>query len=247
MKAHQVEYEIVGDGIQLVEIELEPYETIIAEAGAMIYMEDGIEYKVKMGDGSDPTQGFIRKLFSARSRLITGESIFLTYFTNRALSKKRVSFAAPYPGTIIPLNLRETSRNLIVQKEGFLCAAYGTKITVHLNKRLVSSLFGGEDFVLQKITGDGKVFLHAGGTIVEKFLENDTLRVDTGCVVAFESSIDFDIEQSGGLKSMIFGGEGIFLASLRGTGKVWLQSMPVRKFIQAISPRGKNVSKGVGT
>ncbi len=183
------------------------------------------------------------KLFSAGSRLLTGESLFLTHFTNRSHTKKRVSFSAPYPGTVIPLSLSTLGGKLIVQKDGFLCAAMGTRLSVMLNRRLGTGLFGGEGFILQTLEGDGNVFIHAGGTVIEKTLVNDTLRIDSGCVVAYEPGLDFNIETSGGLKSMLFRGEGLFLATLSGTGKLWLQSMPIRKLIQAIAPFGRNRGK----
>jgi len=245
MKSHAVDYEIKGDDIQIVEIELDPQETVIAEAGAMLYMADGINFETKMGDGSDPDQGFMGKLLSAGSRLITGESLFMTHFTHLGSGKARVAFAAPYPGKITPLDLSKMQSNtIIVQKDGFLCAALGTKLSVHFNRKLGAGLVGGEGFILQKVQGDGLAFIHAGGTVIEKELNNETLRVDTQCIVAFEPSIDFDITSSGGLKSMLFGGEGIFLATLKGTGKVWLQSMPIRKLIQTIAPYSQNKSKG---
>lgn len=244
MKSHEIDYKIIGHDIQLVEIELDPNETVIAEAGAMLYMREGITFETKMGDGSEPDKGFFGKVLSAGSRLITGESLFLTHFTHRGLGKSQVAFSAPYPGTIIPIDLPSIGGKLIVQKDGFLCAALGTKISMHFNKKLGAGFFGGEGFILQKLEGDGLAFVHAGGTLIEKTLNNETLRVDTGCVVAFEDSIDFSIERAGGLKSMIFGGEGIFLSTLRGTGKVWLQSMPIKKMIQALSPSGENTKKG---
>ena len=244
MKSHEVDYKIIGHDIQLVEIELDPEETVIAEAGAMLYMRDGIQFETKMGDGSEPDQGFFGKMLSAGSRMITGESLFLTHFTHKGSGKSHVAFSAPYPGTIVPINLPEIGGRLIVQKDGFLCAAKGTKISMHFNKKLGAGFFGGEGFILQKLEGDGLAFIHAGGTLIERDLNNETLRVDTGCVVAFEESIDFSIERAGGLKSMIFGGEGIFLSTLRGTGKVWLQSMPIKKMIQALAPKGANASKG---
>ena len=244
MNSHEIDYKIIGDDIQLVEVELDPKETVIAEAGAMLYMEEGISFETKLGDGSTPDQGLMGKLFSAGSRLITGESIFLTHFTNHGLNKRKVSFSAPYPGKIIPVDLKEFGGRIIVQKDGFLCAALGTKISVHLNRKLGAGLVGGEGFILQKLEGDGKAFVHAGGTIIEKTLNNETLRIDTGCIVAYEPQINFDIETSGSLKSMVFGGEGLFLATLQGTGKVWLQSMPIRKLIQRLSPMGGNVRKG---
>lgn len=248
MISHEIDYKIFGDDIQFVEIELDPRETVIAEAGAMVYMEQGITFEVKMGDGSTPNQGLMGKLLSAGSRLITGESLFLTHFTNTGASgKSRVAFAAPYPGTIVAIDLKQLGGTLIVQKDGFLCAAMGTRLSVTLNQKIGSGLFGGEGFILQKLEGDGKAFVHAGGTVIERQLNNETLRIDTGCVVAFEPSLDFDIEAAGSLKSMVFGGEGIFLATMRGTGKVWLQSMPIRKLIRALAPMGGNARKESGS
>ena len=247
MRSHEIDYKIVGDDIQLVEVELDSSETVIAEAGAMLYMEQGISFEVKMGDGSDPNQGFMGKLFQAGSRLLTGESLFITHFTNKGYGKQKVAFSAPYPGTIIPIDLSKINSHLIVQKDGFLCAAFGTKLSLHFNRRLGSGLLGGEGFILQKLEGDGMAFVHAGGTVIERQLNNETLRVDTGCIVAFEPQINFSIESTGSLKSMVFGGEGLFLATLSGTGKIWLQSMPIRKLIQAISPSGRNENKESGS
>lgn len=243
-KSHEIDYEIKGESIQIVEVELDPNETVIAEAGAMLFMEDGIQFEAKMGDGSNPSQGLFDKLLSAGSRVLTGESLFMTHFTNRGGRKAKVGFSAPYPGTVIPVDLSQSPNNeLIVQKDGFLCAAYGTKLSITFNRKLGSGLVGGEGFILQKLQGDGKIFVHAGGTVIERTLNNETLRVDTGCVVAFESQIDFDVQTSGGLRSMVFGGEGVFLATLRGTGRVWLQSMPIRKLVQALAPYGRNSGK----
>ncbi|AYB30728.1 TIGR00266 family protein [Chryseolinea soli] len=243
-KSHEIDYEIKGESIQIVEVELDPNETVVAEAGAMLFMEDGIQFEAKMGDGSNPSQGLFDKLLSAGSRVLTGESLFMTHFTNRGGRKAKVGFSAPYPGTVIPVDLSQSPNNeLIVQKDGFLCAAFGTKLSITFNRKLGSGLVGGEGFILQKLQGDGKVFVHAGGTVIERTLNNETLRVDTGCVVAFESQIDFDVQTSGGLRSMVFGGEGVFLATLRGTGRVWLQSMPIRKLVQALAPYGRNRGK----
>lgn len=244
MTSHKIDYKIIGESIQVVEVELDPNETVIAEAGAMLYMEDGISYTTKMGDGSDANQSILGKIFSAGTRMITGESLFMTHFTHQGYGKAKVGFSAPYPGTVIPIDL-STMKNheLIVQKDGFLCAALGTKISITFNRKIGSGLVGGEGFILQKLQGDGLAFVHAGGTLIEKELNNETLRIDTGCVVAYESTLDFDVQRSGGLKSMLFGGEGIFLATLRGTGKVWLQSMPIRKLIQALAPYGNNSNK----
>ena len=243
MISHEIDYKIFGDDIQFVEVELDPNETVIAEAGAMVYMEQGITFEVKMGDGSEPNQSMSGKLFQAGTRLLAGESLFLTHFTNRGNAKSRVAFAAPYPGTIIPVDLKDIRNSLIVQKDGFLCAAFGTKLTITLNKKIGAGLLGGEGFILEKVEGDGKLFIHAGGTVIEKQLNNETLRIDTGCVVAFEPTLDFDIETTGSLRSMVFGGEGLFLATMRGTGKVWLQSMPIRKLIRALAPFGANRGK----
>jgi uncharacterized protein (TIGR00266 family) len=243
-KSHEIEYQIKGESIQIVEVELDPGETVIAEAGAMLFMEDGIQFEAKMGDGSNPSQGIFDKLLAVGSRVLTGESLFMTHFTNRGGRKAKVGFSAPYPGTVIPLELSQLpNAEVIVQKDGFLCAALGTKVSITFNRKLGAGLVGGEGFILQKLQGDGKAFVHAGGTVIERTLNNETLRVDTGCVVAFESQIDFDVQSAGGLRSMIFGGEGIFLASLRGTGRIWLQSMPIRKLVQALAPYGRNSGK----
>ncbi|WP_017731159.1 TIGR00266 family protein [Nafulsella turpanensis] len=249
MQSHEIDYRILGESIQVVEVELDPQETVIAEAGAMLYMEEGINFKTKMGDGSEANDSLLGKIFKAGTRMVSGESLFMTHFTNEggrsANGKAKVAFSAPYPGTIIPIDLRNMHNNeVLVQKDGFLCAAYGTKVSIAFNKKLTSTFFGGEGFILQKLKGDGKAFVHAGGTIIERQLNNETLRVDTGCVVAFEPTIDFDIQRTGGLRSMVFGGEGLFLATLRGTGKVWLQSMPIRKLIDVLLPHGKNSDKG---
>ncbi len=246
--SHVIDYQIKGESIQIVEVELDPMETVIAEAGAMLFMEEGILFETKMGDGANPTQSVFDKLLSAGSRLLTGESLFITHFTNRGNKKAKVGFSAPYPGTIIPIDLAASpNHELVVQKDGFLCAAFGTKLTMVFNRKIGSGLVGGEGFILQKLQGDGKAFVHAGGTVIERTLNNETLRVDTGCVVAFESHIDFDVETSGSLKSMVFGGEGIFLATLKGTGKIWLQSMPIRKLVQALAPYGRNSRKEAGS
>ncbi len=247
MRSHEIDYKILGEDIQFVEIELDPGETVIAEAGAMIYMEQDISFEAKMGDGATPSQGLFGTLLSAGSRLITGESLFITHFTNKGNGKSKVAFAAPYPGTIIPIDLSQVRNNLIVQKDGFLCAAFGTKLSITLNRKIGSGLLGGEGFILEKLEGDGRAFIHAGGTVIERQMNNEMLRIDTGCVVAYEPSLDFDIETTGSLKSMVFGGEGLFLATIRGTGKLWLQSMPIRKLIRALAPFGKNRGKEAGS
>lgn len=248
MRSHEIDYKIIGDDIQIVEIELDPRETVIAEAGAMLFMEDGIQFETRLGDGTEANQSILGKVFSAGTRLLTGESLFMTHFTNLGTGKRKVAFAAPYPGTIVPVNLAGIHGNeLIVQKDGFLCAAFGTSMKIHFNKKFGSGLFGGEGFILQKLTGDGLAFIHAGGVVIERQLNNETLRIDTGCVVAFEPSLNFDIQRSGNLKSMIFGGEGMFLATIRGTGKCWIQSMPISKLVQRLSSRGPNANKESGS
>lgn len=220
--------------MQIVEVELDPGETVIAEAGAMNYMEDGIAFEAKMGDGSNPQEGFFGKLMSAGKRAISGEGIFMTHFTNTGGGKKRVAFAAPYPGKIVPIDLSKVNGEIICQKDAFLCAALGTKVGIAFSKRFGAGLFGGEGFILQRLTGDGLVFLHAGGTVVKKDLNGECMRIDTGCIAAFTSGIDYDIQQAGNLKSMLLGGEGLFLATLRGTGIVLLQSLPFSRLADRI-------------
>jgi uncharacterized protein (TIGR00266 family) len=250
MRCHQVDYTIHGDDLQLVEIELDPSETVIAEAGAMNYMEDGIAFETRMGDGSDPEQGFFSKVMSAGARMLTGESLFMTHFTNRGAGRRRVAFAAPYPGKVIALDMARLGERLICQKDSFLCAALGTKVGIALNKRFGAGLFGGEGFILQKLEGDGLAFLHAGGTVIERQLDGGTLRVDTGCIVGFTSGIQYDIQMAGGLKSVFFGGEGLFLATLSGTGTVWLQSLPFSRLCDRIlqhAPSAGGSRKGEGS
>jgi len=250
MRSHEVDYEIIGDDMQIVEIELDQGETVIAEAGAMNYMNDGISFEAKMGDGSKPDAGLFGKLLDAGKRVITGESIFMTHFTNHSAGKKRVSFAAPYPGKIIPIDMAQLNGELLCQKDAFLCAAYGTELSIAFTKRLGTGFFGGEGFILQRLRGDGKAFIHVGGTVVKKELNNELLRVDTGCLAAFTSGIDYNIELVGGLKSMFFGGEGLFLATLRGTGTVYLQSLPFSRMadrILAHAPRAGGSRKGEGS
>ncbi|MEW5986883.1 MAG: TIGR00266 family protein [Chloroflexota bacterium] len=234
MKSHEIDYQIFGDDLQFVEVELDPAETVIAEAGAMMYLEDGVTFETRLGDGSNPSAGFMDKLAAVGKRAITGESLFMTHFTNRGQAKKHVAFGAPYPGKIIAVDLDSTQGELICQRDSFLCAALGTQISIAFSKRLGAGLFGGEGFILQRLRGDGMVFIHAGGTIVEKQLVNSKLMVDTGCIVAFESTIDYNIQRAGNLKSMFFGGEGLFLATLQGTGRVWLQSLPFSRLADRI-------------
>jgi uncharacterized protein (TIGR00266 family) len=250
MKCHEVDYDILGDDLQIVEVELDPGETVIAEAGAMNYMEEGIGFEARMGDGSVGDSGLMGKLLSAGKRALSGESVFLTHFTNEGQGKRRVAFAAPYPGKIIPVDMSAVGGELLCQKDAFLAAALGTEVGIAFNRRLGTGFFGGEGFILQRLRGDGKVFLHAGGTVVKKRLNNDTLRVDTGCLVAFTQGIDYDIERAGSLKSMFFGGEGFFLATLRGSGTVLLQSLPFSRMadrILAHAPSAGGSRKGEGS
>ncbi|MBK1834639.1 TIGR00266 family protein [Roseibacillus ishigakijimensis] len=234
-KCHEVDYELFGDDMQIVEVELDPGETVIAEAGAMNYVEQDITFEAKMGDGSEANEGIMGKLLAVGKRALTGESIFMTHFTHAGGSgKRRVSFAAPYPGKIIPLDMREIGGTITCQKDAFLCAAYGTKVSIAFNRKLGTGFFGGEGFIMQKLEGDGMAFMHAGGTVIKKELKGETLRVDTGCLVALSEGIDYGIERAGNLKSMFFGGEGLFLATLRGHGTVWLQSLPFSRMADRI-------------
>lgn len=248
MRCHEVDYEIFGDDMQIVEVELDPSEVVIAEAGAMNYMEDGINFETKMGDGSKPQSGILDSLMNAGKRVLTGESIFMTHFSNGGSVKRRVAFAAPYPGKIVAIDMASMGEELICQKDAFLCAAFGTSIDIAFHKRLGAGFFGGEGFILQRLKGDGKAFVHVGGTVIKRELNNETIRVDTGCIAAFTPGIDYDIERAGNLKSMVFGGEGMFLATLRGTGTVYLQSLPFSRLANRVM-RAASVggSKGEGS
>ena len=250
MNSHEIDYELIGDDMQIVEIELDPGETVVAEAGAMNYIEAELPLEAKMGDGSQPNQGLLGKLLDVGKRALTGESIFMTPLTTNGVGKRRVSLAAPYPGKIICVVLPMHQGSLLCQKDAFLCAAFGTRVSIALQKRLGAGFFGGEGFILQKLSGDGKAFVHAGGTVVKKELNGDTIRVDTGCIVAFEESIRYDIQMAGGLKSMVFGGEGLFLATLSGFGTVWLQSLPFSRLADRIiqsAPKAGGKSQGEGS
>lgn len=250
MNCHEVDYEILGDDMQIVEVELDPNETVVAEAGAMNYMEDNITFEAKMGDGTESNEGVFGLLKGVGKRVLTGESMFLTHFTNAGAGKKRVAFAAPYPGSIIPVNMQDVDGTFFCQKDSFLCAALGTKVGIAFNRKLGAGFFGGEGFILQKLEGDGMAFVHAGGTVIKKELNGEKLLVDTGCLVGFTSGIDYDIQRSGNLKSMFFGGEGLFLATLQGHGTVYLQSLPFSRMadrILAHAPRAGGSDKGEGS
>ena len=222
MRSHVIDYRIHGGDLQFVEVELDPGETVIGEAGAMMFLESGIGFESKMGDGAEPDQGLWVRLKDAGKRAMAQESIFLTHFTNEGRAEQVVAFSAEFPGTILPVDLAALGGTILAQKDAFLCAALGTKINIAFRRNLGTGLFGGEGFILEPLSGDGMAFLSVGGTVVEKELRRDKLLVDTGCLVAFEPGIDYSIERAGNLKSMIFGGEGLFLASLSGHGRVWL-------------------------
>jgi uncharacterized protein (TIGR00266 family) len=250
-KMHEIEYQIFGDEMQFVEIELDPSEAVIAEAGGMMFMDDGIAMETIFGDGSQQNSGFMGALMGAGKRLLTGESLFMTVFQNQGAGKRRVAFGAPYPGKIVPVHLDQLGGELIAQKDSFLCAAKGVSIGIAFQRRLGAGLFGGEGFIMQRLTGDGWAFVHAGGTLYERDLApGETLRVDTGCIVAFQRTVDYDIKMVGGIKTALFGGEGLFFATLRGPGKVWLQSLPFSRLagrIIAAAPQTGRGGRGEGS
>lgn len=251
MNAHEIDYRIYGDDMQCVEIELDPEETVIAEAGGMMMMEQSIEMNTIFGDGSKNDSGFMNKLFSAGKRVLTGESLFMTTYTQMGFGKAKVTFAAPYPGKIIPMDLSTMNGTVICQKEAFLCAAKGVSVGIAFQKRLGVGFFGGEGFIMQRLDGDGMAFLHAGGTVLKKTLSaGEVLQVDTGCIVALSSTIDYDIKLQRKVKNALFGGEGLFLATLQGPGDVWIQSMPLSRLadrIYAHSPKAGGKRKGEGS
>lgn len=232
---HVIDYRIHGDDMQLVEVELDPNESAIGEAGSMLFMEDGIEMDTLFGDGSHQESGFLGKLMGAGKRLITGESLFTTVYRNQANGKRKVGFAAPYPGKILPMRLDQLGGTLICQKDAFLCAAQGVSIGIHFQRKLGVGFFGGEGFIMQRLQGDGLAFVHAGGTIIQRQLQaGETLRLDTGCLVAYTPSVAFDIEYVGKIKTALFGGEGLFLARLSGPGTVWMQSLPFSRLASRV-------------
>ena len=238
--AHEIDYRIYGEEMQYVDIELDPGETAIAEAGAFMMMDDGIQMQTIFGDGSGQQgSSILGKLFSAGKRLLTGESLFMTAFTNVGGGKKRVAFASPYPGKIIPLDLEQLGHYVVCQKDAFLCAARGVSVGIEFQRRLGTGLFGGEGFIMQKLEGDGMAFVHAGGHVFERTLQpGETLRIDTGCIVAYTHDVQYDIQFVGGIRNTIFGGEGVFFATLRGPGKVWIQTLPVSRLASRILSYG---------
>lgn len=250
MQAHEIDYQIFGEEMQYVEIELDPQEIVIAEAGSFMMMDNNIQMETIFGDGSEQQSGLFGKLVSAGKRVLTGESLFMTAFLNQNNTKSKVSFAAPYPGKIIPIDLTQFGGKFICQKDSFLCAAKGVAVGIEFSKKLGRGLFGGEGFIMQKIEGDGMAFVHSGGTLAKRELAaGDVLKVDTGCIVGFTKDVDYDIEFIGGIKNSLFGGEGLFYATLRGPGTVYVQSLPFSRLadkIIASAPRagGSNNEEG---
>ena len=251
MTAHQIDYTIYGEEMQYVEIELDPQEAVVAEAGSFMMMENGVQMQTIFGDGANQTEGIMGKLFSAGKRLLTGESLFMTVFLNQYSGKRKVSFAAPYPGKIIPIDLTQFGGRFICQKDSFLCAAKGVSVGIEFSRKLGRGLFGGEGFIMQKLEGDGMAFVHAGGTLARKELAaGDVLKVDTGCIVGFSPTVDYDIEFVGGIRNTVFGGEGLFYATLRGPGVVYIQSLPFSRLagrIYASAPQAGGQDRGEGS
>lgn len=249
MKNDEIDYKIIGEEMQYVEIELDPNETAIAESGSFMMMDEGIQMQTIFGDGSQSQSGgLLGKLWGAGKRLLVGESLFMTAFTNTAYGKKRVSFASPYPGKIIPLDLNSLGGKVIAQKDAFLCAAKGVSIGIEFQKKLGTGIFGGEGFIMEKLEGDGMAFMHAGGHVFEKQLEQgELIKIDTGCLVALTQTVSFDIQFVGGIKNTIFGGEGLFFATLRGPGKVWIQTLPVSRLASRILSFGTTRRKEEGS
>jgi uncharacterized protein (TIGR00266 family) len=247
---HEIDYRIFGEEMQCVEIELDPQETVIAESGAFMYMDEGVAMETIFGDGSQQSGGFFSKLMGAGKRLLTGESLFMTAFTHQGMGKAQVAFASPYPGKIIPMDLQQLGGKMICQKDSFLCAAKGVSVGIQFQRKLGTGLFGGEGFIMQKLEGDGLAFVHAGGHVLKKDLSaGETLKIDTGCIVAFTAGINYDIQMVRGVKNAIFGGEGLFFAVLSGPGTVWLQSLPVSRLASKIlsygSPGGRREEGGI--
>lgn len=245
---HEIDYRIIGEEMQCVEIELDPQETVIAEPGSFMMMDDQIKMETIFGDGSNSGGGLMGKIFSAGKRLLTGENLFMTTYTNIGSGKKRATFASPYPGKIIPMDLSHLGGKVICQKDAFLCAAKGVAVGIEFQRKLGTGLFGGEGFIMQKLEGDGLAFVHAGGTIVERTLApGELLKIDTGCIVAFTKDINYDIQFVGGIKNTLFGGEGVFFATLTGPGKVWIQSLPISRLASRIIQYGTTQRKEEGS
>ncbi len=251
MNNHEIDFKIYGDDMQFVEVELDPGETVVAEAGSLMMMEDHIHMETIFGDGSSGGGGLMGKLLGAGKRMITGESLFMTTFTNQGSGKKHVSFASPYPGKIVPMDLSELGGKIICQKDAFLAAAKGVSVGIEFQRKIGAGFFGGEGFIMQKLEGDGMAFVHAGGTIYQKTLApGEVLRVDTGCLVAMTKDVDYNIEMVKGVKTALFGGEGLFFATLRGPGTVWIQSLPFSRLasrVFAAAPQAGGNGKDEGS
>jgi len=246
---HEIDYKILGNEMQCVEIELDPQETVMAEPGSFMFMDNQIEMQTIFGDGSQQQGGVIGKLFSAGKRLLTGESLFMTAYTNNGQGKKQVTFASPYPGKIIPIDLYHLGGKIICQKDAFLCAAKGVSVSIEFQKKLGAGLFGGEGFIMQKLEGDGMAFVHSGGHVIERTLQpGELLKIDTGCIVAFTQEVNYDIQFIGGIKNTLFGGEGVFFATLSGPGKVWIQTLPISRLagrLMAFAGSGRREEGGI--
>ena len=251
MNAHEIDYHIHGDEMQYVEIELDPQEAVIAEPGSFMFMDQTVGMETLFGDGSNPSESLMDKIWNAGKRVLTGEKLFMTIFTHNGLNKARVAFASPYPGRIVPMDLSSLGGKIICQKDAFLCAAKGVSVGIEFQKKLGTGFFGGEGFIMQKLEGDGLAFVHAGGTIAERTLKHgEKIKVDTGCIVAFTQDVHYDIEFVGGIKNTIFGGEGVFYATLEGPGKIWMQSLPFSRLankVIAAAPRVGGARKGEGS
>ena len=251
MNAHEIDYQIFGEEMQYVEIELDPQEAVVAEAGSFMMMESDIKMDTIFGDGSNQNKGVLGSLLSAGKRILTGEGLFMTSFLNAGQGKRHLSFASPYPGKILPIDLSEKQGKFICQKDAFLCAAQGVSVGIEFSKKLGRGLFGGEGFIMQKLEGDGMAFVHAGGTLAKKELgPGEVLKVDTGCIVGFTKDVDYDIEFIGGIKNTLFGGEGLFFATLRGPGTVYVQSLPFSRLasrVWAAAPKGGGKDRGEGS
>ena len=246
---HEIDFEIIGSEMQCVEIELDPQETVIAEPGAFMYMDNSIEMQTIFGDGSTQNGGgLLNKLFGAGKRLLTGENLFMTAYTHQGYGKAKVAFASPYPGKIIPIDLYEFGGKIICQKDAFLCAAKGVAVGIEFQRKLGTGIFGGEGFIMQKLEGDGMAFCHAGGHIIKRNLKpGEVLRVDTGCLVAYTQDIDYDIQFVGGVKNVLFGGEGVFFATLKGPGTVWLQTLPISRLASRVLSFSRGSRKEEGS
>jgi uncharacterized protein (TIGR00266 family) len=248
MQNHEIDYRIFGEEMQYVEVELDPNETAVAEPGAFMMMDDGIQMQTMFGDGTQQQGGLLGKLFSAGKRMLVGENLFMTAFTNVAGGKRRVSFASPYPGKIVPLDLSRLGNRVICQKDAFLCAAKGVSIGIEFQRKLGTGLFGGEGFIMEKLEGDGMAFLHASGFVQQKQLQaGEILKIDTGCIVGFTAGVDYDIQFVGGIKNTLFGGEGLFFATLTGPGLVWIQSLPISRLAGRILAYGTYQRKEEGS